>query len=214
MRSDPYRHLRGHFRRAPRPSVVAVALVLVPAFALVAYLVAFLVTGPTFVTVTTTAVVPVPDGRAAAPARTIAETGAPWIWPTGIRVVSRPWEAPADDYSAGHRGLDVPASIGDAAVAVDDGTVSFAGSVAGRGVVTIDHGDGLRSTLDSVVPSVATGDAVAQGDTVGRVAVGHCPASDPCLHLGARLDDRYVDPTPYLPAAAWPVLLPDSAWPG
>lgn len=139
---------------------------------------------------------------------------APWVWPTGTRVVSRPWEAPAGDYAAGHRGLDVPAAIGDAAVAVDDGVVTFAGPVAGRSVVTIEHGGGLRSTLDSVTPTVASGDTVEQGDTVGRVAVGHCPASDPCLHLGARLDDRYVDPTPYLPAAEWPVLLPEDAWPG
>lgn len=137
---------------------------------------------------------------------------APWVWPTGTRVVSRPWEAPADDYAAGHRGLDVPAAIGTAAAAVDDGTVTFAGSVAGRGVVTIDHGGGLHSTLDSVTPIVAAGDTVAQGDPVGRVAVGHCPASAPCVHIGARIEDRYVDPTPYLPAAEWPVLLPEDAW--
>lgn len=142
------------------------------------------------------------------------QTSPPWAWPTGTRVVSRPWEAPADDYAAGHRGLDVPAAIGTAAAAVDDGTVTFAGSVAGRGVVTIDHGGGLRSTLDSVTPIVAAGDTVAQGDPVGRVAVGHCPASAPCVHLGARIEDRYVDPTPYLPAAEWPVLLPEDAWTG
>ncbi|MDP4334610.1 M23 family metallopeptidase [Curtobacterium sp. A7_M15] len=139
---------------------------------------------------------------------------APWVWPTGSRVVGRPWEAPADDYAAGHRGIDVPAQLGTTVAAVDDGTVTFAGQVAGRGVVTIDHGGGLRSTVDSVVPSVATGDTVAQGEALGTVSVGHCPAADPCLHLGARLDDRYVDPTPYLPAAAWPVLLPESAWTG
>lgn len=139
---------------------------------------------------------------------------APWVWPTGSRTVSRPWESPANDYAAGHRGIDVRAPVGTAAVAVADGTVTFAGPVAGRGVVTIDHGDGLRSTLDSVTPTVTTGDRVHQGDAVGRVTVGHCPASAPCLHLGARIDDRYVDPTPYLPPAAWPVLLPESAWTG
>lgn len=143
-----------------------------------------------------------------------ATADAPWVWPTGSLVVGRPWEAPADDYAAGHRGIDVPAQLGTTVAAVDDGTVTFAGQVAGRGVVTIDHGDGLRSTVDSVVPTVSTGDTVAQGDAVGTVSVGHCPAADPCLHLGARLDDRYVDPTPYLPAAAWPVLLPESAWTG
>jgi len=138
----------------------------------------------------------------------------PWVWPTGSRVVERPWDAPADDYAAGHRGIDVAAPLGTTAVAVDDGVVTFAGAVGGRPVVTIDHGAGLVSTLDSVQPSVARGDVVGQGDPVGLVAVGHCPAADPCLHLGARLDGRYVDPTPYLSAAAWPVLLPESAWPG
>ncbi|WP_185017128.1 M23 family metallopeptidase [Curtobacterium sp. ZW137] len=142
------------------------------------------------------------------------ETEPPWMWPTGSRVVERGWEAPADDYSAGHRGIDVAAPLGLPAAAVDDGVVAFAGSVGGRPVVTIDHGSGLVSTLDSVTPLVAKGDAVRKGDPVGAVAVGHCPATAPCVHLGARLDDRYVDPTPYLPAAEWPVLLPESAWPG
>lgn len=151
-----------------------------------------------------------------ADAEPVVRAGArtPWVWPTGVRVVERPWQAPDGDYGAGHRGIDVPAALGTPARAVDDGVVTFAGSVAGRGVVTIDHGDGLRSTLDSLAPSVATGDRVTQDAVVGTVAVGHCPASAPCLHLGARLDDRYVDPTRYLPAAAWPVLLPASAWPG
>ncbi|WIB76214.1 M23 family metallopeptidase [Curtobacterium sp. MCPF17_002] len=143
-----------------------------------------------------------------------SDAAAPWVWPTGTRVVVRPWDAPADDYSAGHRGLDVPAALGTAAVAVDDGTVAFAGSVGGRQVVTVDHGDGLVSTLDSISPKVAAGDVVEQGDEVGAVAVGHCPAAVPCLHLGARIDGRYVNPTPYLPAAEWPVLLPESAWDG
>ncbi|MBT2501591.1 murein hydrolase activator EnvC [Curtobacterium sp. ISL-83] len=143
-----------------------------------------------------------------------SETDAPWVWPTGSRVVARPWEAPSSDYGPGHRGVDVPAGLGTTAVAVGAGTITFAGPVGGRTVVTIDHGGGLLSTLDSVDPLVATGDIVEQGDVVGRVAVGHCPASAPCLHLGARVDGRYVDPTAFLPPAAWPVLLPDDAWPG
>lgn len=147
----------------------------------------------------------------AAPAR--SET-AVWVWPTGTRVVSRPWEAPSDEYAAGHRGIDVRAPLGTVAVAVAAGTVSFAGPVGGRDVVSIDHGGGLVSTLDSVAPSVSVGDEVVQGDPVGTVAVGHCPAADPCVHLGARVDGQYVDPTPFLPEPEWPVLLPESAWPG
>ncbi len=160
---------------------------------------------------------PAPDQP---PARTpplpsaAARGSEPWVWPTGVRVVERPWQAPDDDYSAGHRGLDVPAPLGTAAVAVDDGVVAFAGQVGGRPLVTIDHGDGVVSTLDSLDPAVEAGDEVRQGAVVGRVVAGHCPASAPCLHLGARVDGRYVDPTPFLPPAAWPVLLPESAWPG
>lgn len=158
---------------------------------------------------------PVPDGLVDQRDRTAATRAAePWVWPTGTRVVERGWEPPSDDYAAGHRGIDVPAPIGTLADAVDDGTVAFAGSVGGRSVVTIDHGGGLVSTLDSVQPLVAAGDDVRQGDPVGRVSVGHCPATAPCLHLGARVDGRYVDPMPYLPPAEWPVLLPESAWPG
>ncbi|PZE70959.1 MULTISPECIES: murein hydrolase activator EnvC [unclassified Curtobacterium] len=148
---------------------------------------------------------------------TVTDSGrveARWVWPTRSRVVERAWEAPSSDYTAGHRGLDVSAALGSTASAVDDGTVLFAGPVGGRTVVTIDHGDGLVSTLDSVTPLVAAGDEVVQGAPVGRVSVGHCPASAPCLHLGARVDGRYVDPMAYLPPAEWPVLLPESAWPG
>ncbi|MFJ3382587.1 MULTISPECIES: murein hydrolase activator EnvC family protein [unclassified Curtobacterium] len=163
---------------------------------------------------------PASSGPGPTPTRTAvtvtvaASDAPPWVWPTGSRVVERGWEPPSDDYAAGHRGIDVSAPLGSTAVAVDDGVVTFSGPVGGRTVVTIDHGSGLVSTLDSVVPRVAKGDVVRQGAPVGEVAVGHCPATAPCVHLGARLEDRYVDPTPYLPAAEWPVLLPESAWPG
>jgi len=153
-------------------------------------------------------------GQPPGDSRVEAGDTAPWVWPTGGRAVVRGWEQPTDEYAAGHRGIDVATVLGTTAVAVADGTVSFAGPVAGRGVVTIDHGSGLVSTLDSVDPAVTAGTTVEQGDPVGTVAVGHCPATAPCVHLGARVDGRYVDPLPYLPAADWPVLLPGSAWPG
>lgn len=136
---------------------------------------------------------------------------APWTWPTESHVVVRPWEAPESDYGPGHRGLDVAAAPGTPAVAVAAGTVTFAGPVGGRSVVAIDHGDGLVSTLDAVDASVAPGDRVDQGSLVGTTAAGHCTPSEPCLHIGARVDGRYVDPAAFLPRAAWPVLLPDGS---
>ena len=142
----------------------------------------------------------------------LADTEAParWSWPTSSRVVLRPWEAPATDYGPGHRGLDVPAGPGTPVTAPADGTVAFAGQVGGRPVVTIDHGGGLVSTLDPVLPSVSAGTLVRRGDPVGTVGSGHCPLAEPCLHLGARVDGRYVDPLPLLSRPAWPVLLPES----
>lgn len=137
-----------------------------------------------------------------------ADPRARWTWPAPSHVVVRPWEAPETEYGPGHRGLDVAAPPGAPVVAVAAGTVTFAGPVGGRSVVTVDHGGGLVSTLDAVDPRVVTGDHVEQGDPVGTVAPGHC-ADEPCLHLGARLDGRYVDPAAFLPRAAWPVLLPD-----
>jgi murein DD-endopeptidase MepM/ murein hydrolase activator NlpD len=142
-------------------------------------------------------------------AQRAARPTARWSWPTTTRVVLRPWDAPATDYGAGHRGLDVPASPGSPVRAPADGTVAFAGQVGGRSVVTIDHGEGLVSTLDPVVPSLSAGARVRRGDHVGTVGTGHCPAASPCLHLGARVDGTYVDPLPLLPRPAWPVLLPD-----
>ncbi|PZE73765.1 hypothetical protein DEI82_12995 [Curtobacterium sp. MCBD17_019] len=135
-------------------------------------------------------------------------TASAWTWPVPERVVLRPFEPPAHDYGAGHRGIDVRASVGTLALAPAAGTVVFAGPVAGRGVVTIDHGRGVRSSLDSVTPDVVVGTTVVAGTPVGRVAVGHCPAAAPCVHLGVRVDERYVDPLAYLAPAAWPVLLP------
>ena len=76
------------------------------------------------------------------------------------------------------------------------GTVAFAGSVAGRGVVSIDHGS-VRTTYEPVQPQVAVGQRVAAGQPIGRVAAGgHCGGR--CLHWGLRQGDDVSGP-----AAAW-----------
>ncbi len=86
-------------------------------------------------------------------------------------------------------------------LAVEAGTVTHAGSVAGRGTVTVQHADGLRSTYEPLAPSVRPGDAVAVGDELGRIALGsvapHCGVRV-CLHLGALEKGTHVDPLPLL----------------
>ena len=96
-------------------------------------------------------------------------------------------------YEAGHRGVDLPGQVGDPVVAAAGGTVSFAGSVAGAPTVSVDHGDGWRTTYQNVHASVATGETVRQGQPLGTLAAGHCrPAA--CLHWGLTDGVRYADP--------------------
>ncbi|WKK71422.1 M23 family metallopeptidase [Rathayibacter oskolensis] len=84
---------------------------------------------------------------------------APVLWtpPVADVTVVAPWSAPAHRYASGHRGIDLAASPGAVVVAVADGTVSFAGPVVDRPVVSIEHADGLVSSIEPVVASVTKG---------------------------------------------------------
>ena len=99
-------------------------------------------------------------------------------------------------YEAGHRGVDLIGTPGDTVVAAARGTVHFAGRVAGHGVVSIDHGNGWRTTYQPVTPAVAEGDKVDAGETIGRLEAGHCLLG--CLHWGLTDATSYADPTKYL----------------
>ncbi len=71
----------------------------------------------------------------------------------------------------------------------------FAGQVAGRGVVSIDHEGGLRTTYQPVAPMVTAGDQVYRGQVLGTLAAGHPGCPEPaCLHFGVRRGEEYVDP--------------------
>ena len=86
-------------------------------------------------------------------------------------------------------------------VAVEAGVVTHAGDVAGRGTVTVAHAGGLSSTYEPLDPAVSAGSVVAVGDLLGTVRArdgpGHCGVR-PCLHLGARRGESYLDPYPLL----------------
>ena len=134
-----------------------------------------------------------------------AELG--WVWPADAFRLSRVYAAPAHEYGPGHRGIDL-ALIGSSAVrAPADGIVAFAGRVAGRGVLTIDHGVGLVTTLEPVDTTLVPGAAVRRGEEVGTLALGgHSAAGD--LHFGVRLNGEYINPMLLLGGVPRAVLLP------
>ena len=97
-------------------------------------------------------------------------------------------------WAAGHRGVDLLGRPGQQVRAARPGTVTFAGRIAGRGVVVVSHGD-TRTTYEPVTASVARGDLVAQGAVLGRLELlgSHClPRA--CLHWGLIRGETYLDP--------------------
>ncbi|SDL63461.1 Murein DD-endopeptidase MepM and murein hydrolase activator NlpD, contain LysM domain [Tessaracoccus oleiagri] len=99
-------------------------------------------------------------------------------------------------YSAGHRGVDLRAATGGPVRAAAAGRVHFAGVVAGRPSVSVDHG-GVRTTYTPVRATVSPGQAVSAGDVLGFVVGGHCDGQ-PCLHWGLTDGTDYHDPMAYL----------------
>ncbi len=91
------------------------------------------------------------------------------------------------------------------------GTVSFVGIVVDRPVITIDHGNGLRSSFEPVASALTAGSAVAEGDVLGYVRTGHCGPAPPCLHWGVRQGDDYVNPLAFVTDLRPSVLLPPLA---
>ena len=119
-------------------------------------------------------------------------------WPVRGPVI-RFYEAPFSQYSAGHRGIDIAVAYRSPVRAASDGSVYFAGSVAGSLYVTLDHGGGLRTTYSWLSQvAVKKGDLVAAGDVIGYSGWGHPGVDPPHLHLGVRQDGEYVDPLPML----------------
>jgi murein DD-endopeptidase MepM/ murein hydrolase activator NlpD len=108
--------------------------------------------------------------------------------------VVRAFDPPEVVWGSGHRGVDLLGSPGQAVHAALAGTVTFAGILAGRGVVVVDHG-ATRTTYEPVTASVARGATVAQDAVIGSLetAGSHCPPRA-CLHWGWKRGEAYLDP--------------------
>ena len=133
-----------------------------------------------------------------------------WSWPLSPRpAVLRAFDPPAKPWLSGHRGVDLEAAFDGAPLkSPAAGTVSFVGTVVDRPVITIDHGNGLRSSFEPVASSLRAGSAVAEGDVLGQVQTGHCGPAPPCLHWGVRRGEDYVNPLAFVMDLRPSVLLP------
>ncbi|HXV92605.1 MAG TPA: peptidoglycan DD-metalloendopeptidase family protein [Pseudonocardia sp.] len=142
--------------------------------------------------------------------------GAAYAWPLHpAPAVLTPFRAPAHPYGPGHRGADLAGRAGQEVLASRAGAVVFAGPVGGRGVVSVEHDGGLRTTYEPVEPLVGAGAVVARGEVIGLLAVGHAGCAAVCLHWGARRDRLdYVDPLMLLRPARVRLLPVPEPWPG
>jgi murein DD-endopeptidase MepM/ murein hydrolase activator NlpD len=118
------------------------------------------------------------------------------VWPLDPRPrVVGVFDPPGTRWGSGHRGVDLAGRPGQRVRAALPGRISFAGRLAGRGVVVVVH-DATRTTYEPVDASVAVGDVVRAGEVIGRLQVfgSHCfPRS--CLHWGLiEGREHYLDP--------------------
>jgi len=135
-----------------------------------------------------------PDAHGLPPPAAGGEGGR-WTWPlTPQPAVVRRFEPPVLRWASGHRGVDLAGTPDLPVRAAGDGVVTYAGRLAGRGVVTVTHG-ALRTTYEPVSASVRLGDQVRAGGEIGTLeqAGSHCaPAA--CLHWGLLRAEVYLDP--------------------
>ena len=127
--------------------------------------------------------------------------------------------APTIGASTYHKGIDIPAPEGTNLIAICDGQITFTGFLGGGGyTITLTTSNGLKISYCHVSPNyiVSEGDTIIQGQVIGKVGPKYVygvpgntykdqsgrptnGASTGChLHLGFRLDGKYVNPLSYL----------------
>jgi murein DD-endopeptidase MepM/ murein hydrolase activator NlpD len=126
-----------------------------------------------------------------------AHAAAKWDWPLKPAQLSAGFDRPAQNWLPGHRGVDLIGQAGDQVLAAGNGVITFAGLVAGKGVVVIKHGS-LRTTYEPVSALVAVGSKVRVGEVIGTLTPGesHCSnqTTVSCLHWGLIRGEKYLNP--------------------
>lgn len=116
-----------------------------------------------------------------------------WQWPvTGAML--REFSGPPQPWLAGHRGVDIAVRPGAALIAPASGMLRFAGMVAGKNVVSLDH-DGVVSTFEPAVSTLPVGAPVRMGQQFAVVQGQSDHCADSCVHWGVMLGKgAYLDP--------------------
>lgn len=123
--------------------------------------------------------------------------------------VVHPFNPPSTPYGPGHLGVDLAVLPGAPVAAAATGVVTFAGTVAGRGLVVLAHADGVSTEYEPISPSVRARDRVRGGEVIGTVrGTHHHCRSGRCLHWGAKRNGDYIDPMSLLHALGPVRLLP------
>jgi murein DD-endopeptidase MepM/ murein hydrolase activator NlpD len=129
----------------------------------------------------------------------------PQFMPADISMISSGFgyrTDPIDGGGAFHPGLDFRGPIGSPIHAAARGTVSFVGQRSGYGnVVEISHGNGLLTRYAHMSAQKAhIGQQVQAGDVIGLIgSTGR--STGPHLHFEVRINDRAVNPRPFLETA-------------
>ncbi|WP_307244050.1 M23 family metallopeptidase [Catenuloplanes indicus] len=120
-----------------------------------------------------------------------------YVWPLSgtFPPIVRRFDPPPQRWLSGHRGVDLGALPGTVVRSAGAGRVIFAGQVAGKGVVSVEHPGGLRTTYQPLHIAIAPGRLVTAGTPLGALTTGHpgCPVAA-CLHWGLRRGADYLDP--------------------
>jgi murein DD-endopeptidase MepM/ murein hydrolase activator NlpD len=132
-----------------------------------------------------------------------------FIWPApqsqvsqGFGPSSYPFEPPYGAYPHFHTGIDMVEPFGSPIYAADDGIVALVGTTStGYGTyVVIAHSGGLDTLYGHLSAAlVKVGQLVNQGQPIGlEGSTGN--STGPHLHFELRINQKPVDPAPYLPA--------------
>ena len=131
--------------------------------------------------------------------------GIPQVVPASLRAITSGFGYRRDPFNgrgAMHAGIDFKGAIGSPIFAAADGQVSFAGQKSGYGnAIEITHGNGMLTRYAHLSRiGVKVGQQVAAGTTIGGLgSTGR--STGPHLHFEVRINDRAVNPRPFLEAA-------------